>query len=560
MVHLGFSPPETELAPSKRCAWLTCGSSARSHGALDATLLVASNGGACMPRALYSHAMPDSPRDLSDGIAWDDLPDGAMLRGQIGKDDVLLIRRGEAVFAIGAHCTHYHGNLDEGLFDGTTVRCPLHHARFDVRTGETVAGPALDPVGCWRVERIGGKLFVRERRRDPARTPAPCANIAQSILILGAGAAGLAAAMTLRRAGFQVAITLLSADTDAPYDRPNVSKDFLAGTAPAEWMPLRSDDFYESQQIVLLLETRAVALDLRNRRVRLADGRELPYERLLLATGAEPVLLEVPGAAPESILYVRSFADGRRILDRAVSAKHVAVVGSSFIGLEVAASLRARGIEVDVVGRDSAPLERVLGEQIGRFIQSVHESHGVRFHLGCSVQRMQGSRLLLSDGSVLEADLLIAGVGVRPATQLAEAAGLAVERGILVDEYLQTSAPGVFAAGDSARWLDRNSGERIRVEHWVVAERQGQVAARNMLGHRQPFREVPFFWSQHYDLTIRYVGHAERWDHVQIDGDLNARSAAVRYQREGRTLAVATLGRDLDSLRAELTVESGGSP
>jgi NADPH-dependent 2,4-dienoyl-CoA reductase/sulfur reductase-like enzyme len=292
----------------------------------------------------------------------------------------------------------------------------------------------------------------------------------------------------------------------------------------------------------------------------LADGRELAYERLLLATGAEPVLLDVPGASSESILYVRSFADGRRIVDRAVSAKRVAVVGSSFIGLEVAASLRARGIEVDVIGRDSAPLERVLGEQVGRFIQAIHESHGVRFHLGCNVQRMEGKRLFLSDGSVLEADLVIAGVGVRPATRLAEAAGLAVERGILVDEYLETSAPGVFAAGDSARWLDRASGERIRVEHWVVAERQGQVAARNMLEHQQRFQEVPFFWSQHYDLTIRYVGHAEHWDQVQIDGDLNARSATVRYQRGGRTLAVATLGRDLDSLRAELTLESGGRP
>ncbi len=504
--------------------------------------------------------MPDSPLDLSGGLAWEDLPDGAMLRGQLGKDDLVLIRRGEAVFAIGASCTHYHGNLNEGLLHGETVRCPLHHARFDIRTGEAIAAPALDPVGCWRVERVGGRLFVRERLPDPRRAPTPSSNAAHPILIIGAGAAGLAAAMTLRREGFQGALTLLSADVDAPYDRPNVSKDFLAGTAPAEWMPLRSDDFYESQHIELLLESPVSALDPQKRRVTLADGRELAYERLLLATGAEPVPLEVPGASPEAILYVRSFADGRKIVDRAASAKRVAVIGSSFIGLEVAASLRTRGIEVDVVGRDSAPLARVLGEEVGRFIQGIHESHGVRFHLGCSVRRMEGSQVQLTDASMLQADLVIAGVGVRPATQLAEAAGLAVERGVLVDQYLQTSAPGVFAAGDVARWPDRASGERIRVEHWVVAERQGQVAARNMLGRQECFEEVPFFWSQHYDLTVNYVGHAERWDHLQIDGSLSARSATVRYQRAGRTLAVATVGRDLDSLRAEVALESAERP
>jgi apoptosis-inducing factor 3 len=504
--------------------------------------------------------MPNSPPDLSEGIAWDDLPDGAMLRGQLGKDELVLIRRGETVFAIGAQCTHYHANLDEGLLDGEMVRCPLHHARFDIRTGEALAAPALDPVGCWRVERIGTRLFVRERRPQPRRAPPPSSNSAGPILIVGAGAAGLAAAVTLRREGFDGVLKMLSADTDAPYDRPNVSKDFLAGTAPAEWMPLRSDDFYASQNIELLLNAPVTALDLRSRRVTLEGGRALEYRGLLLATGAEPVRLEVPGASPEAIVYVRSFGDGRRIVDRAGSAKRAAVIGSSFIGLEVAASLRARGLEVDVVGLESVPLQRVLGEQVGRFIQDVHESQGVRFHLGCSVQRMDGPRLLLSNGTALNPDLVIAGVGVRPSTRLAEAAGLTVEHGILVDQYLQTSAPGVFAAGDAARWPDRASGERIRVEHWVVAERQGQVAARNMLGRRQPFEEVPFFWSQHYDLTVNYVGHAERWDDVQIDGDLSARSAVVRYRRAGRTLAVATLGRDLDSLRAERALESAAGP
>jgi NADPH-dependent 2,4-dienoyl-CoA reductase/sulfur reductase-like enzyme len=203
------------------------------------------------------------------------------------------------------------------------------------------------------------------------------------------------------------------------------------------------------------------------------------------------------------------------------------------------------------------PLERVLGVRMGRFIQDLHESHGVAFHLGRTVSRVDGARVTLSDGSTLDADFLVLGVGVRPSIELAAQSGLAVDRGILVNEYLETSAPGVFAAGDLARYIDPRSGERIRVEHWVVAERQGQVAALNMLGHRQRFAAVPFFWSVHYDTTINYVGHAEKWDSVEIEGSLDARDFTVRYVRNGEALAVATVGRNLASLQAELAMERG---
>jgi NADPH-dependent 2,4-dienoyl-CoA reductase/sulfur reductase-like enzyme len=231
------------------------------------------------------------------------------------------------------------------------------------------------------------------------------------------------------------------------------------------------------------------------------------------------------------------------------------VVGSSFIGLEVAASLRSRGLSVDVVAPETLPLARVLGDHLGAFIKALHEEHGVVFHLGHTAQRVEKDAVVLDDGTRLPADLVVFGVGVKPRLSLAEGAGLTMDRGVVVDEFLQTSAAGVYAAGDIARWPDPHSGERIRVEHWVVAQRQGQAAARNILGAHEPFDAVPFFWSAHYDVSINYVGHAEKWDRVEISGEAAKRDVAVRFMRGGQMLALATLFRDEDSLRGELEME-----
>ncbi len=435
----------------------------------------------------------------------------------------------------------------------------MHHACFSLRTGEAVRAPALDPIDCWRVERAGDTVYVREKQvaaeSDISRRATGTPQSPASVVIVGGGGAGLSAADMLRRVGYDGPLTLISADDYPPNDRPNLSKDFLAGTAGEDWIPLRTPDYYTDRKIDLVLNAKVSSIDVGEKQLRLENGRAYGFDRLLIATGADPVRLSIPGAADSQIHYLRTFADSRAIVARAASAKSVVVVGASFIGLEVAASLNARGLAVHVVAPDKQPLERVMGPEVGQFIRQLHESHGVTFHLGRTVGRVDGRTVTLDDATTLDADFVVLGVGVRPAIGLAEQAGLTIDRGIAVDEYLETSAPGIFAAGDVARWPDPHSGERIRVEHWVVAQRQGQVAARNMLGLRERFDAVPFFWSQHYDVTINYVGHAERWDSVQIDGSLEARDCAIRYMRGYRALAVATIGRDLVSLQAELSME-----
>jgi apoptosis-inducing factor 3 len=498
----------------------------------------------------------DGP-DFTHGMALAEVADGAMLLGHVGEELVLLARRGEEFFAVGALCTHYQGALVDGILVGDTVRCPLHHACFSLRTGEAVRAPALDKVACWRVERRDGKLYVAQKMEIAARPAIPAGRgVPGAIVILGGGAAGNAAAEMLRRQGFAGRITMLSADDSVPCDRPNLSKDYLAGDAPEEWVPLRPLEFYAEHGIDLRLGARAANIDPAGRRVTLADGSRHSYDTLLLATGAEPVRLNVPGADGANVHYLRTLDDSRAIIAAAKSAKRAVVIGASFIGLEVAASLRKRGLEVHVVGPEARPLERILGPEIGDLVRTVHEEHGVAFHLGAGVAKIGQGEVGFTNGNSLPADLVVAGIGVRPAIALAEQAGLAIDRGISVNSYLETSIPGIFAAGDIARWPDPLTGERIRVEHWVVAERQGQVAALNMLGRRQAFDAVPFFWSQHYDLSIRYVGHAEKWDKTTLDGNVAAKDCEVAYYRDGRKLAVATISRDRASLEAEVGFEA----
>ncbi len=498
-------------------------------------------------------ASPSGP-DLSQGISLSEFT-GATLLGHVGTEDVLLVRSGSEIFAVEPHCSHYHGPLAEGLVTGDSIRCPWHHACFNLRTGEASRAPALNALAVWQVERQGDRIFVRQKQTQPKPAAKGAVEAPGKIVIVGGGAAGFAAAEMLRRQEFGGSIVMLSDDAAPPVDRPNLSKDYLAGSAPEDWLPLRPDDYYSGAGIDLRLKTEVAAIDTKARNVVLAGGKLIPYDRLLLATGAEPVRLPIPGADQPHVHLLRTLADCRAIIAGAGGARRAVVIGASFIGLEVAASLRARNIEVHVVGLEQRPMERVLGAAMGDFIRALHEDHGVVFHLSDTVTAIEDKRATLKSGAVLQADLVVIGVGVRPRLALAEKAGLAIDRGVQVNAWLETSAEGVYAAGDIARWPDPHSRENIRVEHWVVAERQGQTAARNMLGQREIFDAVPFFWSQHYDVPINYVGHAETWDEIAVDGDIAARDCLVRYKRGGRVLAVASIHRDLASLEAELAME-----
>jgi NADPH-dependent 2,4-dienoyl-CoA reductase/sulfur reductase-like enzyme len=407
------------------------------------------------------------------------------------------------------------------------------------------------------VESDGASIFVKAKLPSP---PAPALeSLLKSIVIVGGGAAGNAAAEMLRRKGFAGTITMLSADDALPYDRPNLSKDYLAGNASEDWIPLRTADFYKEQNIDVRLKARAASIDIVGREVALADGSRVAFDALLLATGANPVRLDVPGADLPHVHYLRTLDDSRAIIAKAQTAKEnakkVVVIGASFIGLEAAAALRQRGIEVHVVGPEKRPLERILGPELGDMVKAIHEEHGVVFHFGTSASAIEADAVILKTGERLAADLVVVGIGVRPDVALAKDAGLTVGNGIIVDAFLQTSVPGIYAAGDIARWPDAHSGAPIRVEHWVVAERQGQTAALNILGTRRAFDAAPFFWSQHFDVTISYVGHAEKWDRVEIDGDPAKRDCKVSYYQGGKKLAVATVGRDLQSLEAEAELE-----
>jgi NADPH-dependent 2,4-dienoyl-CoA reductase/sulfur reductase-like enzyme/nitrite reductase/ring-hydroxylating ferredoxin subunit len=492
------------------------------------------------------------PDLTKDGVAAADVAEGSMMLGHAEGEPVLLARSQGKLYALGAVCSHYGGPLAEGTLTGDRVRCPWHHAQFCLKDGRPRA-PALNAVASWTVEESGGRARVTGKAAAPAA--GTTAKGPSSVVIVGAGAAGNAAAEQLRERGYQGPVLMIGGDDSVPVDRPNLSKDYLAGTAQEEWIPLRGKDFYAEKKIDLLLGARVTKLDPTSKTVTLESGKTLQYGALLLATGADPNKLSIPGAGLPHVFTLRTLADSRAIIVRAAHAKRAVVVGASFIGLEAAASLRSRGLEVHVVGPEQVLLERVLGKEVGALVRKVHEEHGVIFHLGDSPVSISAEAVALKSGATLGADLVVAGIGVRPALGLAQDAGLEVDRGVSVDEHLQTSAKDVYAAGDLARYPDPWTGQKIRIEHWVVAERQGQTAARNLLGEKVKYADVPFFWTNHFDLGISYVGHSEKFDQMQVAGDLGKRDAIVAYREGGVIRAVATIGRDKSSLEAEAAFE-----
>ena len=488
---------------------------------------------------------PTGP-DFASGIP--DLEDGAMLPGRYDGQAVIAVRRGADYFVVAAACAHWGENLADGAVIGDTIHCAHHHACFSIRTGEACSPPALGPIQAFRVEARGQGRVVTGPIKPAA--PARQSGGPQSVVIVGGGAAGSACALALRDAGYAGRVTLISADADLPCDRPNVSKDYLAGSAPEEWLFLRGEQGWKKADIELRLGTKVTAIDRKARSVRLAGGEVVHYEALLLATGAEALRLPIPGADLPHVHVLRTVDDARQIVARAEDANSAVVIGSSFIGMEAAASLKERGLEVHVVSPETAPFSRVLGPKAGAVLQQAHVEHSVQFHLGRTPAAISQNAVELDDGSKIAAQLVVMGVGVRPALALAEQCGLQVDHGVLVDDQLRTSDPCIWAAGDIARYVDARTGERARIEHWVVAQRQGQLAARAMLGHSVKLDAVPFFWTTQFGVSLRYVGHAESWERIDVAGDPETRDCAFAYRRGGKTLALALYGRDREAIIA----------
>src|SRR5690606_39070970 len=362
--------------------------------------------------------------DFACGVPLASIPRDGVLAGRVGAADVLLVRLEDGVHAVGAHCTHYGAPLAEGRLADGHVHCPWHHACFDLRSGAASRAPAFAPLGRWRTEIIDGIVHVREPLPAPA-APSPPRDRAlpRQVVIVGGGAAGYAAARRLRDRGFDGSVTMLSADGDVPVDRPNLSKDFLAGTAQPEWLPLQEAADYTAQGIDLRLDCEVASLDPQAREVVTRGGEHFAYDALLRATGAEPRRLDLPGFDLLHVRVLRTLADARAIVAAAGQARRVAFVGAGFIGLEAAAALRARGLDVSMVAPEAVPMARILGDALGNALADLHRGHGVEFQLGRKPVRLDGNSLVLDDGSRIEADLVIVGAGVQPRTQLAAAAG-----------------------------------------------------------------------------------------------------------------------------------------
>ncbi|MDZ7414434.1 MAG: FAD-dependent oxidoreductase [candidate division KSB1 bacterium] len=475
--------------------------------------------------------------------ALSELTPGTPKAMRVGDKEVLLVRLGDAVHACGGECSHYGAPLAEGFVAGHEVVCPWHNARFDLRSGAVVAPPALDDLAAYDVEVENGEVYIRQRA--PVRK-APAVGKKKTVLIIGAGAAGEAAAETLRREGFAGRVVMVTPEHDLPYDRPNLSKDFLSGKAKPEWLPLRSGKFYAEHEIEVLTGTEVTALDFKGRTAHLEPSGQLSFDFCLVATGGKARRLSVPGAELAGVFTLRSLADARAIVAALEHAKTMVVVGAGFIGLEVASAVRSRGVAVEVVAPEPVPLGAVLGDGVGRCLQSLHEEHGVSFHLGCTVQELRGngsvSEVVLSNGQRLQAEVVIVGIGITPALDFLAGSGL-VEKGALpVNHRLETTVPGIFAAGDVAAVPEPSTGARYRVEHWAVAERQGQHAARAMLGNPTPYAEVPFFWTRQHGISLKYAGYGQAFDAVLYRGDVHSRRFLAGYFSGGRLVGVATMG------------------
>lgn len=494
-----------------------------------------------------------------------ELKDGEMKQLEAGGTNILLARVNGQYHAVGATCPHYGAPLAEGALSGERIICPWHHACFNVATGDLEEPPALDALPRYEVRVENENVIVRlpaeatDRRTPPMTKPDPAADT-RLFVILGGGAAGYAAAQTLREDGFKGRVLMITREDRLPYDRPNLSKDYLQGHAEPGWMPLRPDEFFNEHGIEVLRGKEATRVDAQAKTITFKDGEQLAYDTLLVATGGAARTLPIAGSELKNVLTLRSFADTDALIAAAEGAQRAVVIGASFIGMEAAASLKTRGLEVTVVAPDRTPFEKTLGDEIGALFQKIHEDNGVRFRLGAKVARITGNGKVeaveLETGAKpekpesIDADLVVVGVGVKPATDFLAGVNRDQDGGVMVDEYLR-AAPDLYAAGDIAWFPSALTGERQRIEHWRTALQQGRIAARNMASKNIAYSSVPFFWTRQFDAGLLYVGHVTSWDEIIFQGDMPTQNFLAFYVKDGRVLAVAGMNREREMAAIE---------
>lgn len=495
----------------------------------------------------------------------DDLVDGELKEVRVGDTDVLLARADGQFYAIYHKCSHYQAPLVKGVLNGHRLVCPWHNACFDIRNGHRLEAPALNGLPTYEVRIENDQVFVRlttdkESMENPMSAPDEANS--ETYVIIGSGGAGAFAAEGMREGGFTGKILMLTASEETPYDRPNCSKDYLQGKAPDEWMPLRTEEFYKDYGVEIRTKQYVTAIDSAAKQIKLASGEMISYDKALICSGGKPNTLSSPGANLSGIYPLRSLHDSQTLRELGKQGKRVVIIGSSFIGLEGAMSLRKLGSEVDVVGLENVPFEKILGEKIGRVVQGWHEKEGIRFHLGRNVDRIEGNNsvrdVVLDNGEKLVADFVLLGLGVKPRTDFLNDIPLENDGGVRTDEYLKI-VDDLYAAGDIAHYPASDGSQRI--EHWKVAGQQGYVAGINMAGKEEAYRVVPFFWSNQQGKRINYVGHATKVDDIIYDGDPAEDDTFLAcYVQDGQVKAAAGLKRDQDIIAIKELIQQDRMP
>lgn len=498
-----------------------------------------------------------------------DLKNGEMKSYKIDdSNNVLLARVNDEFFAVGASCTHYGASLEEGVLKDDMVICPLHHACFNIKSGDLLEPPAMDALPKYDVKTEGESVLINVPEEIPfSRTPDMVKKDNKSdertFIILGGGASAYFAAQSMRENGYKGNIIMVTRENRSPYDRPNLSKDYLAGNAEPEWMPLRSAEFYNEYGIEVKHGMNIKSVNIKERSIHSDNGDILKYDKLLIATGGVPRKLDIPGAGLKNIFYLRSFDDADKIIEAVKSSKNAVVIGAGFIAMEAAHSLTERGIKVTVIAPEEVPFERNFGKEIGNLFKKEHEKKGVSFKLKTAVKELRGTgkveSVVLESGEEIKTDFVVAGIGIKPATEFLTGMELLKDGSLKTDSHLQVEE-NVYAAGDIASFPDFRTEEQIRVEHWRLAEQLGRTAGANMAGRKKKYTEVPFFWTEQAGITLRYAGYVRDWDEIIIDGNLSHKNFVAYYIKNNAVMAAAGINRNKEMDAVHLLIKEQNLP